>query len=109
MMLRASFLLALAAGSAAAEVPDPPTGREPVVQVYGARARGAKGVFGVHTWVAVKPQDAPAYTVYEVIGWQLRWSDNTVVIRNRAPDTWWGEAGELYAEKRGAGVDQLIR
>ncbi len=31
---------------------------EPVVQVWGARTRGAKGIFGVHTWIAVKPQTA---------------------------------------------------
>ncbi len=47
---------------------------EAVVQVYGARAMGVKGWFAVHTWVAVKPTDATVYTVYEVIGWRLRWS-----------------------------------
>ena len=47
---------------------------------------GAKGLFGVHTWVAVKPTDAPDWTVYEVIGWRLRWTDTAVVVRNRAPD-----------------------
>jgi hypothetical protein len=110
-------LLALTAASAgasgwlerSAQVPDPMTVREPVVQVYGARALGVKGLFGVHTWVAVKPQDATEWTVYEVIGWRLRWSDTALVIRNRAPDNWFGSKGELYAEKRGAGVEELIR
>ena len=82
---------------------------EPVVQVWGARTRGAKGIFGVHTWVAVKPQNATEYTVYEVIGWRLRWTDSAVVIRNRAPNHWFGAEGELYAEKRGAGVEALIQ
>src|SRR2546430_10492765 len=62
--------------------PDPAVVREPMVQVYGARAVGAKGLFGVHTWVAVKPTDAPEWTVYEVIGWRLRWTDSAVVVRD---------------------------
>jgi hypothetical protein len=89
--------------------PDPAQTREAVVQVYGARTLGAKGLFGVHTWIAAKPTDAPAWTVYEVIGWRLRWSDSAVVIRERQPDTWFGSKAELYADKRGAGVDALIR
>jgi uncharacterized protein DUF3750 len=88
--------------------PHPLAVREAVVQVYGARAVGAKGLFGVHTWVAVKPTDATSWTVYEVIGWRLRWSDSAVVIRTRDPDAWFGAVPELYAEKRGAGVDELI-
>lgn len=89
--------------------PDPALVKEAVVQVYGARAVGAKGLFGVHTWIAVKPTDAAAWTVYEVIGWRLRWSESVVVIRNRDPDgQWFGAQPELYAEKRGAQVDALI-
>lgn len=89
--------------------PDPALVTEAVVQVYGARAVGAKGYFGVHTWVAVKPGGAPGWTVYEVIGWRLRRADTAVVVRSRHPDgRWFGAAPELYAEKRGAGVDALI-
>ena len=97
--------------AAAADLaPDPAQVREPVVQVYGARTRGAKGLFGVHTWVAVKPADAREWTVYEVIGWRLRYSDSAVVVRNRDPDAnWFGSEPELYADKRGAGVGELIR
>jgi hypothetical protein len=98
------------AANAAALAPDPAQVREPVVQVYGARTKGAKGLFGVHTWVAVKPTDAREWTVYEVIGWRLRYSDSAVVVRNRDPDAnWFGSEPELYADKRGAGVDDLIR
>jgi len=90
--------------------PDPAQTHEAVVQVYGARTLGVKGVFGVHTWVAVKPAYAPGWTVYEVIGWRLRWSESAVVIRDRQPDApWFGAAVELYADKRGAGVDELIK
>jgi hypothetical protein len=108
----ALFSLLLFAGLAAAQglAPDPAKTREAVVQVYGARTLGVKGLFGVHTWIAVKPTGAPDWTVYEVIGWRLRWSDSAVVIRGRQPDApWFGSKVELYADKRGPGVDALIQ
>jgi hypothetical protein len=89
--------------------PDPLVTTEPVVQVYAARTWGWRGVFGVHTWVAVKPANAKAYTVYEVIGWRLRYSGSALVVSERAPDArWFGNVPELLADKRGAGVDELI-
>lgn len=89
--------------------PDANLVKEAVIQVYGARALGAKGLFGVHTWVAVKPTNAQTWTVYEVMGWRLRWGESVVVVRNRPPDgRWFGAVPELYADRRGAGVDQLI-
>jgi Protein of unknown function (DUF3750) len=90
--------------------PDPAKTPEAVVQVYGARTMGVKGLFGVHTWIAVKPTDAPSWTVYEIIGWRLRWADSALVIRERQPDApWFGAEAELYADKRGSGVDELIQ
>ena len=89
--------------------PDPSLTPQAVVQVYGARTWGWRGTFGVHTWVAVKPANAPAYTVYEVIGWRLRWSESVVSIRERAPDArWYGNAPELYSDKRGEEAEKLI-
>src|SRR5207244_5976709 len=37
------------------QAPDPALTQEPVVQVYAARAVSWRGVFAVHTWIAVKP------------------------------------------------------
>lgn len=89
--------------------PDPADVDEAMVQVYGARTVGAKGLFGVHTWVAVKATGAPAWTVYEVMGWRLRWSESAVVGTQRQPDRrWYGAEPELYVERRGAGVDAMI-
>jgi len=89
--------------------PDPAKTAEAVVQVYAARVIGWRGVFGVHTWIAVKPAAATEYTVYEIIGWRLRWQDSALVVRHRAPDMrWFGSVPELVAEKRGAGVEELI-
>jgi hypothetical protein len=89
--------------------PDPAATTEAVIQAYAARTLGWKGYFGVHTWVAVKPTRATSYTVYEVIGWRLRWGDTVLVVRTRAPDErWFGNEPELLADKRGPGVDELI-
>jgi hypothetical protein len=111
--IRASLLVLLGGlasfQAAAGLAPDPATTPEAVVQVYGARTMGVKGLFGVHTWIAVKPSNAPTYTVYEIIGWRLRWSDSALVVRERQPDApWFGAEAELYADKRGEGVDELI-
>lgn len=89
--------------------PDPASEREALVQVYAARAWGWRGLFGVHTWVAVKPTDASAYRVYEVIGWRLRSNRSVVAVSERHPDArWFGSLPELIAEKRGSGVDAII-
>lgn len=89
--------------------PDPAVAREAIVQVYSARAWGWRRYFGVHTWIAVKPANARAYTVYEVIGWQLRWSDSAVSIARRAPDArWYGAVPELLADKRGPEAAALL-
>jgi hypothetical protein len=89
--------------------PDPAVVREPVVQVYAARAVRWRGYFGVHTWIAVKPRDAAEYTVYEVNGWRLRRTGTAVSVDHRSPDSrWFGNRPDLLAERRGDGVDELI-
>ena len=89
--------------------PDPAVTSDAVVQVYGARTVGWRGVFGVHTWVAVKPEGADAYTVYEVVGWRLRWNGSAVVVSQRHADgRWFGAEPELYADKRGPEAAALI-
>jgi hypothetical protein len=104
-----AFAALISFSAHAGQAPDPATTPEPVVQVYGARTMGVKGIFGVHTWVAVKPTNAMSWTVYEIIGWRLRWSDSALVIRERQPDApWFGSVPELYADKRGPGVEELI-
>ncbi|MCO6427786.1 MAG: DUF3750 domain-containing protein [Nitrosomonas communis] len=90
--------------------PDPERTPEAIIQVYGARAYSWRGYFGVHTWIAVKPSLATAYTVYEVIGWYLRQGGSSVLaIHQQRPDRrWFGSMPVLLAEKRGDGVDALI-
>jgi hypothetical protein len=88
--------------------PDPAATPEAVVQVYAARTVGWRGYVGVHTWIAVKPTDAPRFTVYEVIGYRLR-TGNVVVASNRHADGhWFGARPELLSDLRGPGVDDVI-
>jgi hypothetical protein len=89
--------------------PDPADEPGAVVQVYGARAWGWRGYFGVHTWIAVKPAEALSYTVYEVIGWRRYRSQSVVAIHTATPDRrWFGAFPELYADVRGAEAEALI-
>lgn len=89
--------------------PDPAQTPEALIQVYGARAYSWRGYFGIHTWIAVKPSNAIAYTVYEVIGWRQRSNRRVLVKHNGAPDRrWYGNIPEVLTEKRGKGVDALI-
>ena len=89
--------------------PDPAVTREPVVQVYAARAVRWRGYFGVHTWIAAKPANAAAFTVYEVTGFAVRRGGSAVRVSQRAPDgRWFGSMPTLLADVRGAGVDALI-
>ncbi len=90
--------------------PSPDSTPEAVLQIYAARAFSWRGIFGVHTWIAAKPTDAPHYTRYEVFGWGVRRGYDAVRIRtNLAPDGYWfGSHPQLLVDLRGDGVDELI-
>ncbi len=91
------------------QAPDPATTPEAVIQVYAARAVGWRGALGVHTWVAVKRADAPAFTRYEVIGWGVdRGAPAVRVDRAAADGYWFGARPVVLADVRGEGVDALI-
>lgn len=90
--------------------PDPATTPDAVVQVYGARCSRWCGRFGIHTWIAVKPAGARAYKIYEVMDSHFRRTGSAVAIRKRPPDArWFGNTPGLLADKRGEGVDALIK
>ena len=88
--------------SSAGIAPPAETTPEAVVQVYGARALNWRGIFGVHTWIATKPESGREYTVHHVIGW--RWYRNLPVVVSAPgiPDgRWFGNEPELLGELRG--------
>jgi Protein of unknown function (DUF3750) len=89
--------------------PDPATTAEPVVQVYGARAWGWKGIFAVHTWIVMKRQGQPAYQRYEVVGWGVRRGAPALRKDMRAVDGFWaGNPPRVLIERRGPEVETLI-
>ncbi|WP_210395608.1 DUF3750 domain-containing protein [Motiliproteus sediminis] len=89
--------------------PDPMVTDEAVLQVYGASAYGWRGWFGIHTWIAVKPEGASRYTVYDVVGWRVNHGQPALRVYQDYPDRYWfGSRPQLLLDRRGAGVEQLI-
>ena len=78
--------------------PNPVETREAVIQVYAIRASGWRGAFAVHSWIAVKPTDAPTYTVYQMFNWRGHAHHGlpTSVAATDIPDRYWyGKADHL--------------
>lgn len=69
--------------------PKPATNPEAVIQIYAARAFNWRGMFAVHTWIAVKPKNAKQYTVYQVVGWNKYRKKPVLVIMKDMPDRRW--------------------
>jgi hypothetical protein len=91
------------------QAPEPEATPEAVIQVYAARARGWRGILGVHTWLTVKRSEAPAYTRYEVIGWGVDRGLPAIRVNRAGPDNYWfGERPDKLVDRRGDGVDDLI-
>ena len=85
--------------------PDPAKSREAIIQVYAARVWGWRGAFAVHTWIAVKPENADSFRRFEVV----RWSNPTVRERSGQPDVRWaGNEPELLLDIRGERAAELI-
>jgi hypothetical protein len=98
-----------ASRAAAGIAPDPALTSEAVVQVYAARAWGWRGWFAVHTWIATKPDHAPVYTVYEVVGWRQNRGLPVLRIEQDIPDRlWFGEPPQLLADRRGKDAEALV-
>ena len=90
--------------------PNPGEAKEAIIQVFSARAFSWRGIFGVHTWISVKPTNASEYTVYQLVGWRLRRGEDAIVIQRDIPDRLWYDAiPELLVDVRGEGVDELIK
>jgi uncharacterized protein DUF3750 len=69
--------------------PKPSEYRDAVVQIYAARAINWRGWFAVHTWVAIKERNASQYTVFQVMGWQLYRTGQSLSTRQDIPDRYW--------------------
>ncbi len=92
--------------------PDPEVTKEAVIQVYSARAFNWRGLFSVHTWIAVKAKNAKQYTVYQVIGWRLFRGLPALMAEQDIPDRYWfnnkpGIILDLRGDKAEACVDKI--
>lgn len=95
--------------SSAGIAPDPEKTPEAIVQIYAARALNWRGLFGVHTWIATKPENAPHYTVHHVVGWRIYRQLPAVVSEPGIPDRYWfGNLPEVIAELRGPAAESAI-
>lgn len=89
--------------------PDPRTTPEAVIQVYSARTFNWRGMFAVHTWVAVKPKNAKQYTVYQVIGWLLFRNLPPLSVTQDIPDRYWfDQKPQIILDIRGERAEKLL-
>ena len=89
--------------------PDPAATQEAVIQVFAAPAVSWRGIFSVHTWIAVKPAGAPRFTRYEVLGFGVANGAPAVRIDRMGPDNYWfGARPHMLLDRRGTGVDAMI-
>jgi len=89
--------------------PDPATTPGAVIQVFAAPAVAWRGIFSVHTWIAVKPTGAPRFTRYEVLGFGVANGAPAVRIDRMGPDNhWFGARPRIVLDRRGADVDAMI-
>jgi len=95
--------------SSAGIAPNPEETPEAIVQVYAARALNWRGLFGVHTWIATKPENAPHYNVHHIVGWRTYRNLPAMVSEPGIPDRYWfGNEPEIIAELRGPEAERAI-
>jgi len=96
-------------GVGEAYAPDPDEHPGAVIQVYGADVWGFRGNFAIHTWLAVKPENAAGYDIFQVIGWRLRRGRPVVSVDSGDPArSWFGSPAILLHERRGAEAQQMV-
>lgn len=80
-----------------------------IIQVYAARAFNWRGLFSVHTWVAIKQPNASYYEVFQVIGWRAFQGLPAVVMGKDIPDrNWFNAKPALLLDIRGAKAQEII-
>jgi len=89
---------------------DPTVFKDAIIEFYAADAFSWRGIFALHTWIAITEKNARQYTIYEVIGWRVR-SGNPALIsyKTTTPDKfWYGAKPEKVLHITGTKAEQLI-
>jgi len=78
--------------------------REARLLVFTGRTGRWKGIFSVHSWVVLKPENATQWTRYDVVGW-----GQPVRTNGWDPDgRWFGDAPRVLLDVRGEEASALI-
>ncbi|WP_395345638.1 DUF3750 domain-containing protein [Ningiella sp. W23] len=118
MAIVACFLLSACASddwrSASREpagiAPSPLENKQAVIEFYAADAFSWRGWFAVHTWVALKSENAEEYEVYEVVGWRVE--SGLPALRQYSTSTpdryWYGAKPQKVLSIQGQKASKLI-
>jgi len=89
--------------------PNPLKFSDAIVQVYQARAFNWRGIFSVHTWLAIKEKNAPHYMVYQIVGWRYFRNLPPLIIEKDFPDRFWfDQAPTVIYEATGKKAESII-
>ena len=87
----------------------PENDNQSVLQVYAARTWGPKGLFAVHSWIAMKRQGDEDFEVIQVIGWRQDALGNVLFRERNVPiNSWWGNEATCILDLRGEDVESII-
>ena len=84
--------------------------KDAVIEFYAADAFSWRGLFAVHTWIAIKEKDAEEYTVFEVVGWRVRRGVPALMsYQTITPDRYWyGSKPDKLLHITGRKAERLI-
>jgi len=93
-----------ASWSSIGSLPDARAHPDARVLVLSARTGRWRGIFAVHSWIVLKPENGERWTRYDVVGW-----GNPIRTNGWAPDgRWRGNDPIVVADVRGAEAERLI-
>ncbi len=80
-----------------------------LIQVYAAHAYHWRGLFSMHTWIALKPKGAAHFHSYEVSLWSLLQNKLSISKTVGPPDRYWfGNQPHILLEISGSEAETLI-
>jgi len=78
--------------------------KEPRLLIFAGRTGRWRGIFSVHTWVVIKPENATTWSRYDVVGW-----GQPIRMNGWAPDShWFGNTPRVLVDVHGAQAAALI-
>jgi hypothetical protein len=85
-------------------LPPATTDRDARLLVFTGRTGRWKGIFSVHSWVVLKPENASTWSRYDVVGW-----GQPLRANGWAPDSrWFGDTPRVLVDVRGPAAAALI-